>query len=307
MDESTNAEGFGYTFYQASNIGDGPCDPPAMPGFFRKVHCMDLSDEEAEELWRDKGEFECLAVKYRRRFEQDDIALTYREAVEAYRLVVPEIRLVSDPERAARLYNRMMIVWFPDGDVAFDLCAIETLLLEHTDEACFQRKKPWDRYLTHEALAYFVEYMDHAGVTATKLGPAWGKLLSRCRDALSRRLVSRPRGPDPRIGELRDPTVTSYLQRLEGNGLLVTSRDGENLAGAMAKATDFGEDTIAKIWENAGTGVGPAPPYREGKLSRERAVTCAGCGARVAKIDAGFDFEAGRGEARCESCRGLRR
>ena len=242
---------------------------------------MDLSDEEAEKLWRDKGEFECLAVKDRRRFEQDDIALTYREAVEAYRLVVPEIRLVSDPERAARLYGRMMIVRIlPDGEVAFDPCDIETFLLEHTDEACFQRKKPRDRYLTHEALAYFVEYMDRAGATATKLGPAWGKLLSRCRDALSRRPVKRPRGRiDPRSNELRDALVTYYLQSLQGCGLDITRRDGESLAGAMAEVTGV---SAAKIWERAGTGVGPVPPLRDGKHSRDRTVVpCIDCGRPV--------------------------
>ena len=281
MDESTNAEGFGYTFYQASNIGDGPCDPPAMPGFFRKVHCMDLSDEEAEELWRDKGEFECLVVKYRRRFEQDDIALTYREAVEAYRLVVPEIRLVSDPERAARLYGRMMIVRIlPDGDVAIDPCAIEALLHEHTDEACFNGKEQWDRSITHDALVYFVEYMDRAGATATELGSAWCGLLSRCRDALARRPVKRPRGRiDPRSNELLDALVAGYLQSLQGCGLDITRRDGESLVGAMAEVAGV---SAAKTWERVGTGVGPVPPLRDGKHSRDRTVvSCVDCGRPV--------------------------
>ena len=271
---------------------------------FAARFCMDLSESDAEELWHNFQWFGYQACIYRERFENDDIALSRDEAVEAYRLVAPLISTSQDPI----VYSRMMVSRPLDtGGLALDPGAVETLLHEHEDDACFEGKEPWDRYITYEALVRSVECMERKERTEA-LDPDWRWLRDQCRAALERRPVTRPRGGrlDPRIRELRDALVSAYLQLFDGCGLTVTSRNGVSLASAMAEATDIPETTIDSIWRRAGAGVGAFPPYRDDMHSRERFVTCAGCGAPVPKIDAGLDFESGRGEPRCESCRDLR-
>ena len=268
------------------------------------LFCMGMSETESERLCCDAQHFAFLASHYRERFENDGITLSHDEAVEAYRLVSSLISASQEPT----VYSRMMVSRLLDtGGLALDPYVVERLLHEHEDDACFERKEAWDRYITHEALVRSVEYMDRKERTEA-LDPDWRWLRDQCRDVLERRPVTRPRGGrlDPRIRELRDALVTTYLQLLDGCGLTVTSRNGVSLAEAMAEATGIFEDTIEKVWERAGTGVGAFPPYRDDMHSRERFVTCADCGALVSKIDAGLDFESGRGEPRCESCRGLR-
>ena len=268
------------------------------------LFCMDMSETESEKLCWDAQHFAFLASHYRERFENDKIILSHDEAVEAYRLLSPLIRVSQDPI----VYCRMMVSRPLDtGGLALDPCAVETLLREHEDDACFEGKEPWDGYLTHEALVHSVKHMERKERTEA-LDPDWRCLRDQCRDVLERRPVTRPRGGrlDPRIRELRDALVSAYLQLFDGCGLTVTSRNGVSLASAMAAATDIPETTIDSIWRRAGAGVGAFPPYRDDIHSRERFVTCADCGALVSKIDAGLDFESGQGEPRCESCRGLR-
>ena len=268
------------------------------------LFCTGMSETESERLCWDVQHFAFLASNYRERFENDGIALSRDEAVEAYRLVAPLISASQDPI----VYCRMMVSRPLDtGGLALDPGAVETLLHEHEDDACFEGKEAWDRYITHEALLLSVERIDRKERTEA-LDPDWRWLRDQCRAALERRPVTRPRGGrlDPRIRELRDALVTAYLQLFDGCGLTVTSRNGVSLASAMAEATDIPETTIDSIWRRAGARVGAFPPYRDDMHSRERFLTCAGCGAPVPKIDAGLDFESGRGEPRCESCRGLR-
>ena len=243
------------------------------------LFCTGMSETESERLCWDTQHFAFLASHYRERFENDKIILSHDEAVEAYRLLSPLIRVSQDPI----VYCRMMVSRPLDtGGLALDPRIVEALLREHEDDACFEGKEPWDGYLTHEALVHSVECMERKERTEA-LDPDWHWLLDRCRDALEGRPVTRPcGGPDPRIYELRDALVTAYLQLLDGCGLTVTSRNGVSLAGAMAKATDISHTTINKIWECAGTGVGAFPSYRDDKHSRDRSsVPCIECGQPV--------------------------
>ena len=258
------------------------------------LFCMGMSETESERLCCDAQHFAFLASHYRERFENDGITLSHDEAVEAYRLVSSLISASQEPT----VYSRMMVSRLLDtGGLALDPYAVERLLHEHEEDACFEGKEPWDKYLTHEALAYFVKCTERID------SPAWCSLRDQSRDALERRPVTRPcGGPDPRIYELRDALVTAYLQLLDGCGLTVTSRNGVSLAGAMAKATDISHTTIDKIWECAGTEVGAFPSYRDDKLSRDRTtVPCIECGEPVERqrLREGLS-------QRCERCADLR-
>ena len=241
------------------------------------LFCVGMSKAESEQLSSEDQRFASLASHYRNRFENEGIALSRDEAEEAYRLVAPLLSVSQNPT----VYSRIMVSQLREtGRWALDPYVVETLLREHEDDACFEGKEPWDRYLTHEALFFSVERMQRKERTEA-LDPDWRTLRDRCRAALERRPVTRPpRGRrDTRIRELSDAVVTAYLQLLDGCGLPVTSQSRNSLARAMADATDFTKGAIGKAWERAGTGIGPFRPYRADMRSRNRdAVLCTSVG-----------------------------
>ena len=226
---------------------------------FAALCCIDTSEAECEKRWHDAQRFATLAHKYRQRFEQDEIALIHNEAVEAYRLVAPLIEAQSNP----LLYSRILITGtLPDGRVHIVPELVLKFLAENEDDACFESKGPWDRYITFEALDYFAKCMERTGAAA--VGPAWWKLRDRCRAARKRRPVTRPAGRfDPRTREIRNGSIVVYLRLLEGCGLPVTARNGaSSLAMAMSTAFRISERAIRKVWTDS-----PAP-LRDDKHSR---------------------------------------
>ena len=246
-----------------------------------------------------EADFQRAAAQYRERFEQDGIALTREEAVEAYKLVAPLCN--SSPDRDKFGCVRPDPVTGAKILIVENVCAILTAFeSEHAGEdvpADSPLKDPWERYfallalqlLAREELAPYPRPPIYAHVARN--------LLTRAVSILEReRPLKRPRGRhNPAVRRLRDLMICWYLEALAGCGLLVTSSKGPSLSGALAEALGVEERTIRNVWGRCpwrdGPGNDALPPelrMPESLIRRPReyfavGVPCAQCGA-VGKV-----------------------
>ena len=202
-------------------------------------------------------------VEYRRRFEEDGIALTQDEAVEAYRLVAPLYAPdMTDEESLQAARNAISGPCFKTGWFGFQEPAVkaflegfermiaegsQTLHIRHHGEAVAREVDSWTRFVGYEALGLFSAVLSAVPLT--------GELRSdfeRAQAILAKRTVPRPRGRyDTRLTLRRDGYIVIMLAELGGCGLPVTSDGRESLAGALAGAIDVPERTIRRVWEAA--------------------------------------------------------
>ena len=214
--------------------------------------------------------------EYRRRFEEDGIALTQDEAVEAYKLVAPLYAPhMTDEEAARQAAMNAIACRLESGEIVFRGPAVEAILegfermiaegsqtlhIRHHGEAEAREKEDkWSRFVYYEALKYFVADCqtdvdvlsdDRSRIRIVDEPP---RALERAQAILAanKLTVTRPRGREATQNLRRDNYIVMMLQELSGCGLEVTSLEGESLAGALAEAIDVPESTIAKVWENS--------------------------------------------------------
>ena len=192
-----------------------------------------------------------VAAEYRKRFECDGIALTFNEAVAAYKLL-PPLSGVGDSSCAA----------FPVG-------LSEVLEILKSPESYY--KPVWKRHCMYEIYVSLLGARRAQGKyeDVEKLE----RLIAGLQDEGADK---RPRGThDPlrRIG--RDLLIVKALGALSDCGLPDTSLEGSSLAGALAEASGLIVSAIATALKNI------PPPWRKVKHSRERfaeGVGCALCG-----------------------------
>ena len=198
-----------------------------------------------------EADFQRAAAQYRERY---GIKLTREEAVEAYKLVAPLCNSSPDRDEAERWCAGFGCVWADPVTGAKSLieenvCAILTAFEgEHAGEAVpadSPLKDPWARYFALLALQLLAreELVSYPPLPIREL-------IARAVPILEReRPLKRPRGRNPAIQKRRDRTIGWYLEALAGCGLPVTPSKGPSLSGALAKALDQAESTIAKVWE----------------------------------------------------------
>ena len=218
--------------------------------------------------------FRRLRNKYRRRYEKDNIALTQDEAVEAYKLVAPLYAPDMTKEEAAlqAVLNAISFPCFETGGFGFRGPAVkeiiegfermiaegsQTLHIRLHGEAEAREVDSWSRFVAYEALKHFVDVLevlsdDRSRIRIIDEPP---RALERAQAILAKLTVPRPRGrDDPRLTLRRNAYIGYMLAELGECGLPVTSRCGDSLAGALAKALDLpesAESTIAKVWKDA--------------------------------------------------------
>ena len=196
---------------------------------------------------------------HRRRFQEDGIAISYNEAVDAYRFVAP---LLSEPapeyaEQRAIL-NAITFPCSETGGFGFRVPAVRAILegferqiseesttlnFQHEGEAAAREVSAWDRFVAYRALEFFVN---------TPLSDEWRNCVERATSILEKRTVNRPPGQfDPRLNAIRDSFVVVFLHELQGCGLPVTSLKGGCLAAAMDEATGISETRICDVWRDA--------------------------------------------------------
>ena len=219
------------------------------------------------------GPFLKLRDEYRRRFKEDDVALTHDEAFEAYKLVAPLYAPDMTPDEAAR-EAVMNAICFPckTGGYGFREPAVkailegfermiaegsQTLHVRHIDEAQAREVDPWTRFVLYIAVDWFVHVVGNNGT------PPPGEVrqdFERAQAILGAVSVTRPRGRhDPRLTLRRNTYIVTMLGELEACGLPVTARGGNSLAGALAKALGERERTIRDVWNES--------PSRESRLN----------------------------------------
>ena len=221
-----------------------------------------------------EADFKRAAAQYRERFEQDGIALTREEAVEAYKLVAPLCNSSPDRDEAERWCAvfgcvRADPVTGAKFLVVENVCAILTAFEgEHAGEAVpadSPLKDPWERYFALLALQLLVreELVPYPPLPIRELIARAVPILERERPSRPHHRehhgprLKRPRGRhNPAIQRRRNRMICWYLEALDGCGLPVTSSEGPSLAGALAEASGLSYDTIAKVWEQH--------PWRDG-------------------------------------------
>ena len=207
--------------------------------------------------------------EYRRRFEEDGIALTQDEAVEAYKLVAPLYAPhMTDEEAARQAAMNAIACRLESGEIVFRGPAVEAILegfermiaegsqtlhIRHHGEAEARKVDSWDRFVDYEALKYFVDEVLSDDRSRIRIVDEPPRALERAQAILAanKLTVTRPRGREATQNLRRDNYIVTMLQKLSGRGLDVTSLEGESLAGALAEAIDVPESTIAKVWENS--------------------------------------------------------
>ena len=191
------------------------------------------------------------ADAYRERFERDGTALTRDEAAALCRLVAP--LWDPDPDEAERFaaVRRFSYQSERTGRTCFNPETISDMLTafeaEHAGEPPIEiLGEPWERYLALRFLQRLVseDLISFPNATIREL-------IARAVPILEReRPVTRPRGRhNPAVNDRRDMNIRGCIEALEGCGLLVTSSEGDSLAGALAEALGVSERTIRKVWE----------------------------------------------------------
>ena len=231
-----------------------------------------------QELDAALGPFRRRRDECRCRFQQDGIALTQDEAVEAYKLVAPLYAPDMTDEEAARqaVIHAIAFPCFETGALGFRGPAVkailegferalaegsQTLHIRHHGEAEAREVDPWSRFVAYEALKHFVHvrqartegelevFSDYRSRIQIIDEPP--RALERAQAILAKLTVTRPRGRyDARLTLRRGGYIFTMLKALEGCGLPVTSRDGGSLAGALAETIDVSRSTIAKVWKD---------------------------------------------------------
>ena len=209
-----------------------------------------------------------LRNEYRRRFKEDNIALTQVEAVEAYKLVAPLYapHMTDDEATLQAVRHAITFPCFETDGFGFRGPAVEAILegfermiaegsqtlhIRHHGEAEAREVDSWDRFVDYEALKYFVDEVLSDDRSRIRIIDEPPRALERAQAILAKRIVTRPRGREARQNLRRDNYIVTMLQELSGCGLDVTSLEGESLAGALAEAIDVPESIIAKVWENS--------------------------------------------------------
>ena len=253
--------------------------------------------------------------EYRRRFEENGIALTQEEAVEAYKLMAPLYPGEMDPETAALQAAKHAITfpYYETGGFGFrgpTVKAIlegferaiaegsQTLHIQHDVEAQPRAVDAWTRFVAYKALELFAEVKALEPFAREVLSDLCFRIIDepprafeRAKSILAKLTVTRPRGRhNPMLTLRRNGYINKMLLELEGCGLPVTSGAGGSLAGALAEVLGESESTIRKVWKeypHRKPGVNDAAPdkYRlpERLIQREReyfavGVRCADCG-----------------------------
>ena len=212
--------------------------------------------------------------EYRRRFQEDGIALTEEEAIKAYKLMEPLYAPDMTPDEAEWMAVQSAIT-FPcleSGRFGFREPAVKALLeaferqiaergsqplrIQHVGEAVAREADSWERFVAFKALALFVEVMSARPITGEPRSDC-----VRAKAILDVADAPRPRGwHDPRLTLRRNGYIFTMLAELEGCGLPVTAADSDSLAGALACALKVvTERTIRDVWNEA--------PLRESQLN----------------------------------------
>ena len=184
-----------------------------------------LGDDARERMAR----FHEAADKYRRRYKEEKIALTFNETVTAFNLLP-----VSDADVEL---------------VAFSLYFKEVweVVCKRRDLAKRYRISPeWERHCRYRVIAPLIGLALARGEEGEGLAKAQAEL-----DWLKTQGADvRPRGKhDPIVRIGRDVLIGVALNAFSGCGLPVTSAVGECLAGALADATGIGKRSIVLTWE----------------------------------------------------------
>ena len=205
--------------------------------------------------------FRKLRDEYRRRFEEDGIALTQDEAVEAYKLVAPLYPPDMPLDEAARQAAMNAIAFrLESGGFVFRGPAVKAIIegfereiaegsdalyIRHHGEAEAREEDSWSRFIDYEALEFFSAVLSACRITEGEMGSDF----VRAQAILAKLTVNRPRGRhDPRLTLWRDNYIVIMLRELEGCGLTVTSRRGDSLAGALADVLGMKKRAIRKVW-----------------------------------------------------------
>ena len=218
--------------------------------------------------------------EHRRNFEESGSAMTQDEAKKLFE-IFPRIA----PENSKGLCVAGLVEeCFTDGRINdFTYEVVSTWL-----DPGFDR---WDRLLAQRALDV-IAAIDPPGLSIvgrTHDGREAERPLRFLLNDPSNRVKRPPGQYDPGANMLRDTAIVYVLSELQGCGLPVTSRDGESLAGALAKAWGIHKSTIANVWRDA-------EPRQAGKQRRSR--RCARCGT-VAGEGASSNEE---GDLICRQC-----